>query len=80
MTRRLQFSKRTTSHEPGRFDWGAFFVAFLYLPVPYWLLLVLRCYLLVKGQAYRRALKRDEDFRGGQGEQTKLVKKQWGGA
>ena len=62
------------------FDWVAFLVAGLYLVLPYVLLLAARAYCLTKAQAYRRALKRDEGFRLTHGEQSSLVKKQWGGA
>ena len=61
-------------------DGLAFFVAFCFLVLPYWCLLLVRCYCLSKAQAYRRALQGDADFRNAQGEQTLLVRKTWGGA
>lgn len=61
------------------FDGLAFFVAFCFLVLPYWIILLVRCYCLSKAQAYRRALKGEADFRDTPCEQTFLVKGAWEG-
>lgn len=45
----------------------------LYTVVPYFVLLLLRCYVLSKAQAFRRSLRRNADFRTRYTERSSLI-------